>query len=83
MIELRSNGLDFKAFSYPEEDKQAICKALLPVLQMTRNLHDLLDLEYDSKNELVLAYFPTGIKRANVSMDSGTSMIRDIIGQIV
>ena len=83
MIELRSNGLDFKAFIYPEEDKQAICKALLPVLQMTRNLHDLLDLEYDSKNELILAYFPTGIKRANVSMDSGTSMIRDIIGQIV
>lgn len=72
------------------ENKKEICKALLPVLQMTRNLSDLIDLEYKiieneyNKDETVIAYFENGsIKVANVSMDSGTSMIRDIIKQIV
>lgn len=66
------------------EDKKKICDLLLPVLQATRNLHDLVDLEYDEIGEKVTATFANGgIKRANVAMDSGTSMIRDIIGQIV
>ena len=68
------------------EDKQAICKALLAVLQMTRNLYDLVELEYvlDGTHEYVKATFVSGhSKWANVTMDSGTSMIRDIIGQIV
>ena len=61
------------------EDKQEICKALIPVLQMTRNLYDLVDLDFDP----VTATFSSGhTKRANVAMDSGTSMIRDIISQI-
>lgn len=66
------------------EDKKKICDLLLPVLQATYNLHDLVDLEYDEIGEKVIATFANGsIKRANVAMDSGTSMIRDIIGQIV
>ena len=65
------------------ENKQRICKALIPVLQMTRNLYDLVDLDLDPVTELVTATFYSGhTKRANVAMDSGTSMIRDIIGQI-
>lgn len=67
-----------------KEDKQKICNLLLPTLQATRNLYDLTDLRYDASTELVIATFSSGyIKKANVAMDSGTSMIRDIIGQIV
>lgn len=68
------------------ENKNNIVKALLPILQMTDNLHDLVNLEYTIKDgrELVTATFDSGYtKRANVSMDSGTAMIRDIIKQIV
>lgn len=68
-------------------DKKEICKALVPVLQMTRNLYDLVDLQYiasEDGRETVIAVFDSGYtKLANVSMDSGTSMIRDIIYQIV
>ena len=67
-----------------EENKQKICDLLLPVLQATRNLYDLVSLVYDETNETVKATFVTGyMKIANVAADSGTSMIRDIIGQIV
>ena len=66
------------------ENKKKICDMLLPVLQETRNLHDLVDLEYDDTSETVLATFASGaVKTGNVAMDSGTSMIRDIIKQIV
>ena len=72
---------------YDREDKQIICNLLLPCLQQTRNLHDLVKLEYTDRGgdyETVTATFANGYtKTANVSMDSGTSMIRDIIGQIV
>ena len=66
------------------ENKKKICDMLLPVLQETRSLHDLIDLEYDDTSETVFATFASGaVKRADVAMDSGTSMIRDIIKQIV
>lgn len=66
------------------ENKQRICDLLLPTLQATRNLEDLISLEYNAESETVLATFSNGYtKRANVAMDSGTSMIRDIIEQIV
>lgn len=68
------------------EDKQKICDLLLPALQSTRNLYDLVDLKYekDGYNERVKAIFRNGSKRyAIVSMDSGTAMVRDILEQIV
>lgn len=66
------------------EDKKKICELLLPALQATRNLHDLIGLTYDPERELVIAWFASGaVKKANVAMDSGTSMIKDIIRQIV
>ena len=66
------------------EDKQLICDLLLPALQKTRNLYDLVDLKYHADTEMVIATFSSGYsKKANVAMDSGTSMIRDIIGSIV
>lgn len=69
------------------EDKQKICDLLLIVLQNTRNLCDLVSLEYvrqDEYKEIVKAKFVNGAEKiANVSMDSGTAMIRDIVKQIV
>ena len=66
------------------EDKKKICELLLPALQATRNLYDLIGLIYDPERELVIACFASGaVKKANVHMDSGTAMIRDIVKQIV
>lgn len=68
------------------ENKKEICKALLPVLQMTRNLYDLVDLDYvkTERYEIVIATFINGAtKKVNVHLDSGTAMIMDIIRQIV
>lgn len=67
-----------------KEDKQNILDLLLPALQATHNLHDLVSLEFDEDRELVYAKFASGNQKiANVAMDSGTAMIRDVIGQIV
>lgn len=70
------------------EDKQKICDLLLPALQATRNLNDLVSLRYvadkDWGRQHVLATFANGyVKTANVTMDSGTAMIRNIIRQII
>ena len=66
------------------EDKQKICDLLVPVLQETRDFQELESLKYNKDNETVVATFWYGaVKTANVHMDSGTSMIRDIIKQIV
>ena len=68
----------------PVEDKQRICDALLPALQLTRHLDDLFSLHYDPKTEKVIADFTTGcVREVNVAADSGVAMIRDIIQQIV
>lgn len=68
----------------PTEDKQMICDALLPALQLTRHLDDLFSLHYDPKTEKVIADFTTGcVREVNVAADSGVAMIRDIIQQIV
>lgn len=69
-----------------KEDKRAICEALLPVLQMTRQLNDLTGLEYSSASpegvEYVTALFREGRKVINVSGDSGIAMISDIISRL-
>ena len=66
------------------ENKKEIVALLLPVFLLSIILSDLIDLTFDEKTELVTATFSNGSKKlANVAMDSGTSMIRDIIGQIV
>ena len=66
------------------EDKAKICKMLVPVLQATDNLFDLVDLEYERKangyEEIVTALFANGAEKIiNVSADSGTAMICDVI----
>lgn len=67
-----------------EEDKQLICDKLLEVLQLTRGLYDVLELQYRPETETVVAGFASGFtKTANVAADSGIAMIRDILRQIV
>lgn len=66
------------------EDKQKILNLLLPTLRATRNLSDLVNLQYDPDKEMVAAVFSNGgVKMANVAADSGTAMIQDVIRQIV
>ena len=66
------------------ENKQRFLDLLLPALQETRNLHDLVELEYRADCELVYAKFASGnYKIVNVAMDSGTAMICDVVHQIV
>lgn len=63
------------------EDKREIIKALLPVLQMTRQLNDLTDLQYEAYEnglEFVVAFFGRSKKYVNISGDSGIAMIYEI-----
>lgn len=66
------------------ENKQRILDLLLPALQETRNLHDLVELEYRADRELVYAKFASGYQKiANVALDSDVAMIADVIRQII
>ena len=64
------------------EDKQMICEKLLEVLQLTRQYEDLQSLIHLRKGvdqETVTALFAQGnAKEINVSMDSGSAMVRAI-----
>ena len=65
------------------ENKQLICDRLLECLYLTRQLYDLIDLDYIEEKELVVAHFEGGGKKEiNVACDSGIAMIRDIIRAI-
>lgn len=61
------------------ENKQKICDLLLPALQQTRSLCDLIDLEYIQEQGIVLAVFPSRSIRINVMADSGIAMIKDVV----
>ena len=69
------------------EDKQKICDKLLEALQLTRQYEDLQSLIHLRKGvdqETVTALFAQGnAKEINVSMDSGSAMIRDILRALV
>ena len=68
-----------------DEDKQKICDLLLPTLQATRGGSKLVNLVYTAEphKENVTAVFQGGwVKFADVTMDSGTAMIYDVMRQI-
>lgn len=66
-----------------KEDKQKICDALVPVLRMTQDLYDIVELEYHEDRELVYAHLANGYQKVVcVEGDSGAEMIRDIMEQI-
>lgn len=69
-----------------KEDKQKILDLLLPALQATRNLDDLMSLVYvklENEEERVIAVFHAGDKIVNITGDSGTSMILDVLHGII
>lgn len=68
------------------ENKQLICNLLLPSLKETREYQDLIELNYEKINEnteTVTAIFDNNSKiKINVSLDSGSAMIRDILKRL-
>lgn len=65
------------------EDKQEICNLLTATLQATRDGADVVEIIYDEEHEIVTVLFESGGRRLiNVAMDSGTAMIRDIMGRL-
>lgn len=68
-----------------EENKQEILDTLLPALQKTRNQHDLasLQLVQERGEEFVIIRYAGGYTdRANVTLDSGLAMIRDVLRRL-
>ena len=62
------------------ENKQLICDRFLECLYLTRQLYDLIDLDYIEESEIVVAHFEGGHSvDINVACDSGVAMIKDII----
>lgn len=61
------------------EDKQAICDALLPALKLTRAGAEIEALRCSKERETVTIAYPDGITPVNVDLDSGASMILDIV----
>lgn len=65
------------------EDKEKICRMLLPVLQETTNMSNVKDLKYNKDKEIVTAI--TGFSGSlmeieiNVNGDCGAAMILDIV----
>ena len=72
------------------EDMQKICDLLLKALQATDEASDLVALkyktdeldEYTEKDTVTAVFQSGGTKVANVTLDSGTAMIYDIMRQI-
>lgn len=64
-----------------EENKQMICDLLCKTLQATNNAYDLISLTYceEGSHQYVDVEFISGKSRINVTLDSGTAMIRDIM----
>lgn len=63
------------------ENKELIVERLLPVLQLTRDGEGIADMRYSKTkyDETVYIFFADGSQTdVNVSMDSGTALIRDI-----
>lgn len=69
-----------------DEDKQAICDALCKTLQLTMAGNNLISIEYKVYSpwtkRAVLRFTGGNSQEVNVSMDSGISMLRDILKQM-
>ena len=65
------------------EDKEKICRMLLPVLQETANMSNVKDLKYNKDTEIVTAIvgFSGSLMEIeiNVNGDCGAAMILDIV----
>ena len=63
------------------EDKQKILDLLLPALQATRNLADLVGLEYRQDRELVYAKFKGG-RHTIIDLSTATSGL-DMLVEVI
>lgn len=66
------------------EDKLEICNALLQTLRLTRDGRDISYIVYENspmrREEIVTLEFNDGnIRKINVTADSGTALIRDVL----
>ena len=62
------------------ENKQKICDLLCDALRLTDAYGDIEMIAYNESKETVAVVFESGYTRnINVAMDSGMSMIRDIV----
>ena len=70
------------------ESKAKITKKLFELLQMTRDGEDIEDMEYVNdpnsigREHVYIKYKDGYMKRVNVSMDSGSALIRDVLREI-
>lgn len=69
-----------------KEDKQLITKLLLGTLKVTRAGWNIVDMNYnfrDDGDEVVIIQYINGAeKRVNVSCDSGAGLIRDVMQKV-
>lgn len=70
-----------------EENKQAICNALLETLKLTRSYDDISSIVFekdvDGYDDMVTVNFTNGFpKKIYVGLDNGYSMIKDIINKL-
>ena len=69
-----------------DENKQKICDLLAEALRATRDHSDLTGIRYEKLGEYTertIVEYANGCTRViNVSMDSGTAMMRDILRHI-
>lgn len=81
MIKVQTKKAEFKG---PQGGKQAILDKLCETLRMTTAGDDLKALRYDAKKELVHVDFECCYdhRQINVAMDSGFTMIKDVINGI-
>ena len=67
------------------EDKEKIIKSLLPILQITNNGQDIIDIQYQKleHGEYATVKYKNGYKKsADITASGGTALIGDIMVQI-
>lgn len=66
-----------------EENKELICEKLTETLKLTRQFSDLEGIALESNEETAVVHWNGGFEsRVNVTCDSGSAMIRDILKAI-
>lgn len=83
LLHMKGSMAGFGGRDTLREDKNKICRILLPALQETRALRELEGLEYIPEKECVAASFrDRPSQTVCVACDSGIAMIRDIVWQL-
>jgi len=67
-----------------DEERQQILDMLLATIQQTKAGQHLLDLYFEDRRggQFVIASFPIGTQRIDVTGDDGFTMIRDVVSEL-